>query len=99
MLVCMVNPKLLEMQKTVREELEHINRGDIYQSMLRNLYWNLRINSLSKKPKYPDDKTGILKLSIQKVKEWAKKDGIEFNPKFDVSFFEGRKWMRKQREK
>lgn len=87
MLVCMVNPRLLEMQKTVREELEHINKGDIYQSMLRNLYWNLRINSLSKKPKYPDDKKEVLKQAIQKIKEWAKKDGVKFNPQFDASFF------------
>ncbi len=87
MLVCMVNPVLLKMQKLVREELEHLGKGDIYQSMFRNLYWNLRINSLSKRPLYPNNKKAILKLAIEKTKEWAEKDGVKFKSKFDEKYF------------
>lgn len=87
MYVGMVNPELIQMQKVVRGEIEHLGKGDIYQSMFRNLYWNMRINSLSKRPLYPNDKRAVLKLAVEKVKDWAEKDGVKFKPKYDEKYF------------
>lgn len=82
--------KLFGMRERVKDELNCIYKGDIYQNMLRNYYFNLRMASLGKKAdkeKCPDDKNKILKLCIETVTKWAKSEGITFKPKFDKTFF------------
>jgi len=83
----MISLKLIEMRKQTKEELEHIEKGDLYQNMLRQVYFDMRMNSMGKSRKNPDDKNEILKISIKIVKEWAKKDKAEFKPEFDKRFF------------
>jgi len=78
------------MRKKVKDELNGIYKGDIYQNMLRNYYFNARMASLGKKAdkeKYPDNKNEILKMCIEIVTKWAKSEGIIFKPKFDKMFF------------
>ncbi|HLD85081.1 MAG TPA: hypothetical protein VI968_00840 [archaeon] len=79
--------KLMEMRERAKDELEHIENGNLYQNMLRQVYFDMRMNSMGKKAKYPNDKNEILKISIQMIKKWAKKDKAEFNPQFDNKFF------------
>ena len=43
--------KLNEMRKQVKEELNHIPRGDLNQNILRQAYWSLRLHSLGRKAK------------------------------------------------
>lgn len=86
----MVSKKLIEMREKVREELNYIYKGDLYQNMLRGDYFNLRMHSLSKKAdktKYPDDKNKILKIAIETVTKWAKNNGVNFQPQFDKNYF------------
>ena len=86
----MISTKLIEMREKVKSELQYIYRGDIYQNMLRNYYYNLRMASLGKKAnknKCPNDKNKILKLSIKAVNKWAKENNINFKPNFDSKFF------------
>ncbi len=86
----MISTKLFEMREKVKQELQHIYKGDIYQNMLRNYYYNLRMASLGKKAiknKYPNDKNKILRLSITAVNKWAKENNINFKPNFDDKFF------------
>ena len=86
----MISKKLFEMREKAKRELEHIYRGDVYQNMLRNYYYNLRMASLGKKAdkeKYPNDKNRILKMSIEMIKKWAKEDKIDFKPNYDRNFF------------
>ncbi|MCD6559326.1 MAG: hypothetical protein J7K57_05575 [Palaeococcus sp.] len=40
--------KLKEIRGKVKEELDHIPRGNEAQNMLRMVYWNARLNSLGK---------------------------------------------------
>lgn len=78
------------MREKVKDELNYVDKGDIYQNMLRNYYFNIRMASLGKKAdkeKYPDDKNEILKICIDAVRKWAKQDGKDFEPKFNTSFF------------
>ena len=77
----------MEMRERAKDELEHIENGNLYQNMLRQVYFDMRMNSMGKKAKYPNDKNEILKISIQMIKKWAKKDKAEFNPQFDNKFF------------
>jgi len=83
----MLSMKLMEMRERAKDELEHIENGNLYQNMLRQVYFDMRMNSMGKKAKYPNDKNEILKISIQMIKKWAKKDKAEFNPQFDNKFF------------
>ena len=87
MYICMPNTKLIEMREQVKKEIEHIKRGDIYQNLLRQTYASLRMASLGKKAKYPNDKNEILKLSIQNMKEYAKKKDVNFKPEYDKNYF------------
>ena len=78
------------MREKVKEELNHIYKGDLFQNMLRNYYFNLRMASLGKKAdkeKYPDNKDKILKMVINSVKKWAKSQNVDFNPQIDKKFF------------
>lgn len=83
----MISQKLFDMRKKAKEELEHIYKGNIYQNMLRHHYFNLRMHSLGGKSKHPDDKNKILKLAFEMIKEWAKKQGVDFKPQYDKNFF------------
>ena len=78
------------MRNKVKEELNHIYKGNLYQNMLRNYYFNLRMASLGKKAdkeKYPDNKNKILKMCIEAVIKWAKSEGSNFKPQFDKNYF------------
>lgn len=75
------------MRKKIKEEVEKIQRGDLYQNFLRQYYATLRMSSLGKKGKYPDDKNEILKISIKAVRDMIKKEGKTFSPKYDTKFF------------
>ncbi len=83
----MVNIKLIEMRKTVKEEVEHVPRQGIIQNLMRQVYVTLRMNSLSNNPKYPNDKNEILKLAIKDARGYANKVGKEFKPHYDKNFF------------
>jgi hypothetical protein len=83
----MSNGKMLKIREKVKKELEHIPKGDMFQNWIRQVFFNLRMNSLGKKAKYPDDKDEVLKLAIEDAKKFAKANGTELNPKYDKTFF------------
>lgn len=83
----MINIKLIEMRKKVKEEIEHIPKGDIHQNLLRQIYSVLRMNSLGKKPKSSNNKDEILKLAIKEVTNYTKTKGIKFNSDYDKNYF------------
>jgi len=78
-----MNSKLKELRERVKEEMDHIPRGNQPQNELRMFYWPLRMNSLGKKSQNNDTKEEILKKSIESVK----KDFPNFVPQFDENFF------------
>lgn len=77
----------MEMRNKVKEELEHISKGDLKQNMLRQVYFTIRMNSLGKKAKYPNDRNKILELAIENVKNYWKEQGENFNPQYDKKYF------------
>ena len=79
--------KLLEIREKVKEELEHIPKGSIYQNWIRQVYFNLRMHSLGKKSKYPDNKNEILKLAIKDALKFAKENKEILIPQYDKNFF------------
>tara|TARA_Y100000310_G_C20422813_1_gene687486 strand:- start:3 stop:263 length:261 start_codon:yes stop_codon:yes gene_type:complete len=83
----MISLKLIEMRNKVKEELEYIPTGDIKQNMLRQIYFTIRMNSLGKKAKYPNDKKRILRIAIEHEKEYLKKKGEIFKPNYDKNYF------------
>jgi len=74
---------LKAMRNQVKEELNHISRGDLPQNEMRMVYWLMRMNSLGKKRKGDQTKEDILKIAIADVK----KTYHDFEPKYDSSFF------------
>lgn len=74
--------KLREIRGKVKAELNHIPRGDEAQNMLRMVYWNARLNSLGKKPRFRN-KEECLKYAIKLVREAYP----EFKPQYDREFF------------
>ena len=87
MYVCMLSTKLIEMRNQIKEEVEHIPRGNIYQNLLRQAYSSFRMASLGKKAKFPNDKNEILKLAIKNITEYTKKENITFKAEYDKIFF------------
>ncbi|SNQ60659.1 hypothetical protein [Candidatus Methanoperedens nitratireducens] len=75
--------KLKEMREQVKEEMEHIPRGNPLQNMLRLYYQPLRMNSLGKKSQIDATKEDILLQSIDAVKE----EHPEFTPQYNSKFF------------
>ncbi len=75
--------KLKEIREQVKNELEHIPRGNQPQNELRMYFWPLRMNSLGKKAKNNETKEDVLKKSIEEVKN----DYPDFIPQFDEKFF------------
>ena len=78
-----MNEKLKEMREQVKDEMDHIQRGDYAQNELRMIYWSLRMNSLGKKAKMKETKESILKRAIEE----ATKDHLDFKPQYDHDFF------------
>ena len=74
---------MVKIDKQVKQELEHIPRGNIPQNLLRVYYTPLRLNSLGKNAKNNATKEDILEQSIEAVK----KDYPDFIPRFDETFF------------
>ncbi|MBA7693932.1 hypothetical protein ES703_102532 [subsurface metagenome] len=83
----MISMKLIEMRKKVKEETSHIPKTNEAQGILRMYYGTLRMHSLGKKATIPNDKNEVLKIAIQKTKEYAKEEGIKFIPEYDGKFF------------
>ena len=85
----MISQKLFDIREKAKEELNYIPyfKRDVYQNMLRHHYFNLRMHSLGGKSQLPDDKNKILKTAINMIKEWAKKQGVNFKPQYDKNFF------------
>ena len=77
----------MEMRKQIKEEVEHIPRGDLNQNLLRQVYATIRLNSLGSKAKYPNNKNECLRISIENIKDYAKKQGQNFEPQYDKKFF------------
>lgn len=75
--------KLIEMRKQVKDEIDHLPRGNQLQNQLRMYYWPLRMNSLGKKAKNNETKEDVLKKSIESVKN----EYPDFTPQFDEKFF------------
>jgi hypothetical protein len=84
----MLSIKLIKMREQVKKEVEHIPKGDLYQNLLRQSYATFRMASLGKKGKYPNDKNEILRLAIQNMEEYTKKEGMAFTPNYDRRFFD-----------
>lgn len=78
-----MNEKLKEMREQVKDEMNHIPRGDNAQNELRMIYWPLRMNSLGKKGKTDETRESILKKAIDEVK----KSYHDFKPQYDSQFF------------
>lgn len=60
--------KLRKIRAIVKEELEHIPKGDVLQNELREVYWQERMRSLGKKAKSNETKEDVLRRSIAIVK-------------------------------
>ena len=71
------------MLKQVKEEMNHLPKGDFPQNKLRMYYQLLRMHSLGKKAKAKKSKEEILEEAIDAVK----KDHSTFAPNFDPEFF------------
>jgi len=78
-----MSDKLKVMRAQVKEELNHIRRGDLPQNELRMFYWLTRMNSLGKKGKVNQTKEDILKTAIADIR----KTHPDFEPMYDKSFF------------
>jgi hypothetical protein len=79
----LMNEKLKEMREQVKDEIDHIRRGDYVQNELRMIYWSLRMNSLGKKAKAKETKESILEIAVEEVM----KDHPDFKPQYDSDFF------------
>jgi hypothetical protein len=75
--------RLKTMRQQVKEEMEHIPRGNLPQNELRQVYWGLRMNSLGKKAKEPETKEDVLKKSIENVR----KEYRDFEFQYDAEYF------------
>ena len=70
-------------QKVVKEELEHIQRGSLAQNMLREYYTVLRMNSLGKKAKTRMSAKEVLQKSIEAVR----RSYSDFEPQYNKEYF------------
>lgn len=75
--------KLEVMREQVKDELDHIPRGDFSQNKLRAIYWFWRMHSLGKKAKSGESREEVLRKAIEDVK----KDHPNFAPHYDKKFF------------
>jgi len=78
--------KLKGMREQVKEELNHIPRGNLNQNMLRQIYWSLRMHSLGKKGAEKSKEEVLVEAT-----KLVRKDDPSFHPKFDKSFFKIKK--------
>lgn len=83
----MINTKVIEMRNLIKEEVAHIPRGNLHQNLLRQFYATIRLNSLGSKAKYPNNKNECLRISIENMKDYAKKEGKTFEPQYVKNFF------------
>lgn len=75
--------KKQEMLELVRSELAHIPAGPIHQQLLRQAFWNMRLNSLSRRPQEPDDPLLVVTRAVSVC--------MEQHPaayEYDKAFFE-----------
>ena len=71
------------MRDLVKEEMNHIPRGNAPQNDLRMFYWPMRMNSLGKKAEAPKTRGEVLFEAINAVR----KSYQDFVPKYDLEFF------------
>ncbi len=74
--------KLKKIREKAKREMKYIPRGDEPQNILRMIYWNIRLNSLGKNPKF-ETKEDCLKYAIKEVT----KEYPEFKPRYNKNFF------------
>lgn len=71
------------MRDLVKEEMNHIPRGNAAQNELRMFYWPLRMNSLGKKATVSKTRGEVLIEAINATR----KTHNDFVPKYDKDFF------------
>jgi hypothetical protein len=76
--------KRQEMLDLVRRELAHIPAGPIHQQLLRQAFWNMRLNSLSRKPQEPDDPLLVVNRAVSICME--QHPNVYYD--YDKAFFE-----------
>jgi hypothetical protein len=72
------------MLDTARRELAHIPDWPFQQRILRQTYWNLRLNSLGKTAEVPNDPLKVIERAIAIVMQGAP-PGTKLE--YDVPFF------------
>jgi hypothetical protein len=82
------------MLEIARRELAHIPDWPFHQRLLRATYWNMRLNSLGRKPEFPDHPLQLIRKAIEIC---AKTDPAP-TYEFDEAFFEHESRMRQQAE-
>ncbi|MCG2718357.1 MAG: hypothetical protein L6408_05930 [Nanoarchaeota archaeon] len=76
--------KLKKMREKVKEELDHISRGDFNQNLLRSAYWGIRLHGLGKKAEREISKEEALVNALK----FIKKDTPNFCLRYDETFFD-----------
>lgn len=79
--------KAKKLREQVKEELNHIPRGDLDQNLLRAMFWDLRSHSLGKNAKEEKTKEDVLIESTKLMK----RDNKNFCPRFNENFFDMKK--------
>jgi len=75
---------LAQMRQVVQQELDHIPRWPkATQSLLRQVYWFYRMNSLGKKAELPNDRFAVLRKCLEELA----KDHPDAEFHYDRSFF------------
>ncbi len=75
--------KKREMLDVARRELAHIRAGAFHQQLLRQAFWNMRLNSLGRSPQEPNDPLEVVNRAVAAC--------MEQHPatyEFDKAFFE-----------
>lgn len=73
-----------EMLRTARRELAHIPDWPQHQRTLRAAFWNMRLNSLGRRPAYPNDPLAVVEAAIRLSQASNATEIFEF----DRAFFE-----------
>jgi hypothetical protein len=75
--------KKQEMLDLVRRELAHIPAGPFHQQLLRQAYWNMRLNSLGRSPQEPNDPLQVVRRAVAAC---ARQHPADYE--YDQDFFE-----------
>ncbi len=75
--------KKREMLGVARRELSHIPAGPFHQQLLRQAFWNMRLNSLGRSPQEPNDPLEVVNRAVAGCMEQQ-----PATYEFDRAFFE-----------